>query len=255
MLKKIIQKLIPERTRLNLYFKYFKFRSLFYRGTSFYCVCCQKSFRKFLTHGNIPRKNAACPHCHSLERTRLLYFYLERETDIFDGKKIVLHFAPERMLEKKIKSTGCDYVSADINPAYADQVIDITDIPYPESTFNYIICSHVLGHVPDEKKAIDEMYRVLKPGGRAIVLTVINKEMTTTFEDQTIQSPDDKLKNYGENDLVRLHGLDFEERLKRANMDIRKIDYRNTFTKSENIKYSLGDGNRELIFDCIKLKD
>jgi SAM-dependent methyltransferase len=255
MLKEAIRKFIPERIRLNLYYNFFRFRSLFYRGKKFYCVCCQKSFRKFLQHGNIPRKNAACPYCNSLERTRLLYFYLERETNIFEGKKKVLHFAPERMLEKKLKSTGSDYVSADINAAYADQVIDITSIPYPENTFDYIICSHVLGHVPNEKKAIDEMYRVLKPGGSAFILTVIDRKSESTYEDKNIRTPEEKLMHYGENDLVRLHGLDFEQRLKRSNMDIRKIDYRNTFTKSENIKYSLGDGNRELIFDCIKLKD
>jgi SAM-dependent methyltransferase len=254
-MKNMIRKVISEKNRLKLFYLFFKVRSVFYRGSVYYCNCCNKSFRKFINHGNIPRENAACPYCGSLERTRLLLLYLLNETDIFEPGKKILHFAPEKMLEKKFKKIKNEYVPADINPAYADVVIDITNIPYPENTFDYIICSHVLGHVPDESKAIDEMYRVLKPGGRAFILTVINKELASTFEDHSIQSPIDKLKYYGECDLVRLHGLDFGKRLMRVNSEVHEVDYRKTFSESELKRFSLGDGDRELIFDCNKLMD
>ncbi len=252
MIKKIYRKLISEKSRIELKFLSFKVRAIFYYGNKKYCNCCGKSFRTFLTHGNIPRKNAACPYCNSLERTRLLYFFLERETDIFQKNKYVLHFAPERMLEKRLSSISENYISADINPAYAKTVVDITKIPYQENTFNFIICSHVLGHVPDEAKAIDEMYRVLKPGGKAVVMTVLGKRQDVTCEDPEITSPEGRLEHYGESDLVRLHGNDFTERLKRKGIEVEKIDYRSTFSEEEIEKFSLGDNQRELIFYCKK---
>ncbi|MBN2487372.1 MAG: methyltransferase domain-containing protein [Bacteroidales bacterium] len=253
ILKSIYKKIVSEKVRINVNYFYFKIRALYYIGNTCYCVCCKKSFRKFLDYGNNPRKNAACPYCNSLERTRLLQFYLEKETTIFAAGKKVLHFAPERMLERKFKKSGCLYISADINPALADMVVDITAIPFPDNYFDFIICSHVLGHVYDEGKAIDEMYRVLKTGGRALVLTVINQNSNKTLEDNNIQTATDRLKYYGEADLVRLHGNDFEFRLMRPKIEVRKIDYRGSFSAADKIRFSLGDSNRELIFDCIKL--
>ena len=174
MIRQLYKKILSERTRIEILFLWFQIRGFFLRGSNYYCVCCDSWYQKFLPYGNIQRENAVCPSCHSLERTRVLMFYLRNCTTIFRGGYKILHFAPERAIEKRLKKIRNIYLTADINPLYADHIVDITSIPYPENYFDYIICSHVLGHVPDEERAIDEMYRVLKPGGTAIILTPLD---------------------------------------------------------------------------------
>ena len=239
VIKLFIKQLVTERARINIRLFIYKLKSIFYTGNQFHCVCCNKSFSKFLTHGNIPRKNTRCPYCGSLERTRLVQLYLEKETTIFEEGKSVLHFAPEQMLEKRFAKIYTKYVSADINPALAKVVVDITQIPYSDNYFDYVICSHVLGHVPDEVKAIDEIYRVLKPAGRAIILTLIDNNSDITFEDAEIKSPEERLNQYGESDLVRLHGRDFGKRLTRKGIKIKAVDYRLQFSDIEQQRQSL----------------
>lgn len=252
MIKQIYKHIIPERFRNE--FIYFKYRviSVFYSGSKFYCNCCGKSFRKFLPHGIVVRKNAACPYCKSLERTRVLLFYLQNETDIFNNDKSILHIAPEKQLEKLLRKSSGNYISGDINPALAQEVVDITNIQYSTNTFDYIICSHVLGHVPDEQKAVREIYRVLKPGGLAIIMTVLGKNLAETYENNDIESSVDRIKHFGEPDLIRLHGRDFIERIKRPEVEVQEINYLQKFSKEEQERYSLGNNQRELIFQCIK---
>jgi SAM-dependent methyltransferase len=203
--------------------------------------------------GNILRENAKCPYCGSLERTRVLLFYLEKETDIFTKEHCkILHFAPERCLIPKFTQfTSVEYIDADINPDFANYVINIEAIPYPDDYFDYIICSHVLGHVTHEQKAIEEIYRVLKPDGKALIMTLIDKTKTHTFEDPSIMTSEERLKYYSEQDLVRLHGLDFAQRLSHC-FHVEEIDYRKHFDKDIQKRFSLGDGNREIIFTCTK---
>ncbi len=233
MIKKIARALLTERQRNELLIFLSQLKSLAYTGDTFYCNCCNKTFSKFLPYGNQPRTNARCPWCLSLERTRLLLCYLERETSVF---------TPGRG----------DYIAADLNPALGDMVVDITQIPFPEEYFDYIICSHVLGHVPDEAKAIDEMYRVLKPGGEALVMTVIDLSNPATYENRDVTTPEERLVHYGEPDLVRLHGTDFGRRLQRANAQVEEIDYSLRLTEAERRRLSTGNRERELIFRCVK---
>ncbi|WP_017259225.1 class I SAM-dependent methyltransferase [Pedobacter arcticus] len=229
-------------------------RALFFFGSNFYCVCCNRSFRKFLPYGNVSRKNAMCPYCASLERTRLLNLYLLNETDIFIKKKKTLHFAPEYMLSKKLRnSLKNDYVSSDLDPSVADIQQDIQSLTFKDTVFDYVICCCVLGHVADEIKAIDEIYRVLKIGGTAIINTVINLKEFETLELSGVSSEDERLKFYGEKDLLRLHGLDFRERLARKNVKIEMVDYSLKYSKEENKRQSLGNKERELFFVIEKL--
>ncbi|GAB3200265.1 hypothetical protein GCM10027293_20960 [Pontibacter aydingkolensis] len=145
-----------------------------------------------------------------------------------------------------------EYVDADINPAFANHVIDITAIPYPDSYFDLVICSHVLGHVPNEARAIQELKRVLKSNGTALILTLINPELTYTFEDESITTAAERLQKYGEPDLCRLHGADFGARLAKQGFNVAQIDYRLALPQEVVKRNSLGDGRRELIFKCIK---
>jgi SAM-dependent methyltransferase len=249
----IVKLIVPIQIRVVLYKVSYKIRWLFYRGNNFYCVCCGKSSEKFLNYGNVTRANAACPYCNSLERTRLLNYYLVKETDIFSGHKEILHFAPDGKLGSKLKKQSQNYVSADLMKGIADEVQDIQQLSYSDNKFDYIICSCVLGHVPNEEIAINEIYRVLKPGGKAFIMTVINLGTYKTLEDPMIKTEVDKLNFYGEKDLLRYHGEDFEHRLQRDNVEISKIDYSKEFSEEDQKKYSLGNKERELIFVAEKL--
>ena len=252
MIKKVYQTVLSERKRISIRLFLRRLVYPFYVGNKFYCNICGKHFRKFISKGNVRRLNAKCPYCHSLERGRVLDLYLEKELGIYQKKGIkILHFAPEYGLQKKMsRIKEVEYIDGDINPALANHVIDITSIGYENNYFDLIICSHVLGHVPEEALAIKEMYRVLKNDGVAIVMTLINPESPNTIEDKNIIKSEDRLKYYGEADLCRLHGLDFSNRLKEQGFYVEPIDYRKAFSAIDQEIHCLGDGQREMIFRC-----
>jgi len=253
MIKKIYKKFFSEKTRVEIRIFFEKKRAFFYWGDNFECNCCGKRFRKLRPKGNIVRKNAKCPYCGSLERHRVLFFYIENETNLFTKKNCkLLYFAPEHCLLQKFKQCAfIDIIDADINPNYANYVFNIESIPYPNEHFDYIICSHVLGHVANEQKAIEELYRVLKPKGQALIMTLIDKTIEKTYEDPSISTPEERLKYYSESDLARLHGLDFAQRLSHC-FKVDEIDYRKNFDDDKQKRFSLGDGRREIIFKCTK---
>jgi SAM-dependent methyltransferase len=253
MLKKIYKKIFSEKTRIKIRTGLERCTAFLYLGNQFECNCCGKTFRKLKSKGNVLRKNAKCPYCGSLERTRVLFFYLEKETTIFTKKDCkVLHFAPEQTLFSKfIKQKNIEYIDADINPNYANYVFDIEEIPYPDAHFDYIICAHVLGHVNNEQKAIEELFRVLKPDGQALIMTLMDKNREKTLEDSAVVTPEERLQHYSEQDLARLHGLDFAQRLSHR-FKVEEVDYRQKFAETIQKRFSLGDGAREIIFNCTK---
>lgn len=254
-LKTIYKSIFNESIRLKITVFRRKLKGFILKGNKVECNCCGKTFRAFLPKGNgiDLRENAECPNCGSLERTRLLLFYLQQETDLFKNQNKLLHIAPEDSLKKIFKSSlNIKYVNGDLNPNYADEIINLTNIQYPDNYFDYIICSHVLGHIPDEQRAIQEMYRVLKPNGIAFVLTLLNRQDVTTIEDKNIQSEAERLKIYGEKDLVRIHGNDFQKRLQSPGFIVEKIDYTQNLPAEIIIKHSINDNERGIIFKCIK---
>jgi SAM-dependent methyltransferase len=254
-IKGIYQRLFSEKRRIKNRLLINKITSVLYLGKAFRCNCCGKSFRKFKSKGNglETRKNAQCPYCSSLERTRNLLFYLRNETELLNVPATLLHFAPEWCLLPVFKKAShLNYIAADINPSFAEHQIDITSIPFSDKSVDYIICFHVLGHVPDEKKAIEEMYRVLKSTGIAFISTIIDPLNPHTFETDDANTPDKCLQYYSEPDLVRLHGRDFDQRLMQGGFKVEVIDYRICLGKEMQAKYALGDGKRELIFKCTK---
>lgn len=255
LLKSIYKRVFSLKFRNQIITALKKLQSLFLSGNSVTCNCCGHSYRHFLPKGSVSkRENAECPHCGSLERTRLLLFFLEKETAAFERGKTVLHFAPENGLKAifKAKKETHEYVNGDIDTDLADEVIDITKIQYPENAFDYIICSHVLGHVPDEKKAITEMFRVLKNGGTAIVLTLLNAENVPTHENEALITEEERLETYGEKDLVRLHGNDFAERLRNPGFQVEAINYEQQLPEAIRKQFQLSNHNRGTIFKCVK---
>ena len=131
----------------------------------------------------------------------------------------MLHIAPEPCLEARFKDLLHDgYLSADLSSPRAMEKLDITDIPYPDETFDVIYCSHVLEHVLDDRRAMREFCRVMKDIGWAILLVPITSEKT--FEDSSIVAPAERLRVFGQKDHVRRYGPDYVDRLRDAGFTV-----------------------------------
>jgi predicted SAM-dependent methyltransferase len=248
--------LIPKKYHFKVKQIYYRFRSLFYIGNRFICPCCNGHFRTFLQFGIKSRPNALCPKCGSLERHRLLWLYLKHRTNLFSENLKVLHFAPEYIFQRTFKTMlNLDYISADLDSPIALVKIDITNILYKDNMFDAILCNHVLEHVLDDKKAMRELFRVLKPGGWAIIQVPIWTNRNETFEDQTITSPEQRKRIFGQPDDVRMYGKDYKDRLEKAGFVVKVDDYVKELDAKTIKKYCLMED--EDIYFCIKpnLKD
>ena len=222
-----------------------------YYGTGRWCPVCGKSSRLFRSFGAVPREDAQCVHCDALERHRLLWLYLNKHTDLFDGKpKKVLHVAPELCFESRFRQRlGDSYITADLFNPRAMVSMDITDIQYPDESFDVIYCSHVLEHVHDDKKAMREFCRVLKKTGWAILLVPITSDVT--FEDPTITDPQERLKAFGQEDHVRRYGPDYVSRLEEAGFNVQMTTIAELAHEQDIIKMGLTAASGEIYF-CTK---
>ncbi|MET0659299.1 MAG: methyltransferase domain-containing protein [Steroidobacteraceae bacterium] len=223
-----------------------------YRGVGRHCPVCEKPAKRFAPYGIPPREEACCIHCGSLERHRMTWLYLQRETDLFDGQaKCVLHIAPERQFEKVLrKRIGSGYLTADLLNPRAMVQMDVTDIQYEDDAFDVVYCSHVLEHVDDDNKAMRELRRVLKPSGWAIVLVPLTVE--TTFEDPSVTDPGERLRLFGQDDHVRRYGPDFAERLRNAGFSVKLVEPEDFLTSDEISAMRIGVDVDDKIFVCTK---
>ena len=163
----------------------------------------------------------------------------------------MLHVAPEPIFESRFKKQlGHNYLSADLFNPLAMVKMDITDIQYPDQSFDVIYCSHVLEHVQDDKKAMKEFFRVLKNNGWAILLVPITSEKT--FEDPSIIDPAQRLKAFGQDDHVRRYGPDFADRLADAGFTVQITTVSDLVNSEDATKMGLKSVNDGLIFYCIK---
>ncbi len=181
----------------------------------FYCPVCHTWDREFLTFGLIRRPNARCPTCQSLERHRLVWCFFQRCTDLLQPpRKKMLHFAAEAMIASHLSRLDhLEYITADLLlPAMVK--VDITNIQFADQTFDVVYCSHVLEHVPDDRQAMRECYRILKAGGWAVFMVPLFS--APTIEDPSITDPKERERLFGQIDHVRKYGPDFEDRLKDA---------------------------------------
>ena len=244
MLKTLVGFLLKKipRTLLQRISKpFFKIISIYYTGNNVQCPICRKSFRKFFPYGREARDNALCTNCLSLERHRLIYLYLERETTIFKKNTQLLHIAPEDcLIDIFKKSNNIEYTTADLYSPLADIKMDIHKMPFDDNCFDFIMCNHVLEHVENDIKALSEIKRVLKKGGRAIVQVPFYYPIPDkTIEDKSITSKADREKLYGQDDHVRKYGKDYEKRLKEGALKTIVIDQSKFLSNSEKIKYGL----------------
>lgn len=215
--------------------------SIFYIGNKVECTVCHKHYRKFLPYGyGEPRENALCPHCLALERHRLMQLYLQNKTDFYTAKPHVLHVAPEYCFIKRFeKLLGNNYITADLESPLAKVKMDVQAIPFPDNTFDVIFCNHIMEHVDSDLIALQELYRVLKPGGWGIIQSPINPNREVTYEDPTITSPEERAKHFGQYDHVREFGLDYGKRLARGGFVVFEDDYVKTLPLAEVKRYAL----------------
>lgn len=186
------------------------------------CPCCGARLRGFVAGGYEGRRVAGCPRCGSLERHRMLWLCLRDRADLLPAGGRLLHFAPERCLSRRLaRVPGLHYVTADLDPENAMVAADVTRIPFPDACFDGIICSHVLEHVDDDRAALAELHRVLKPGGWAIVLAPVDESRETTLEDPEARTPQDRERLYGHPEHVRLYGRDYADRLRQVGFEVR----------------------------------
>ncbi|MEN8119063.1 MAG: class I SAM-dependent methyltransferase [Bacteroidota bacterium] len=250
LIKFIVRK-IPRPVLIKFSFVFGKIVSFFYIGNKVECTVCGKHFRKFLPYGNLGQDNRLCPSCLSLERHRLIWLYLKDKTNFFTDKLDVLHIAPEQPFYKRFeKLENLNYTTADLESPIAEVKMDIREMPFEDNSFDVLLCNHVLEHIDDELKATNEIKRVLKPGGWAILQVPLDTSLETTYEDLNITDPKEREKHFGQYDHVRLYGRDYAQRLEKSGLKVTADDFVKKFSDDEVGRYRF-DKN-EMIYFCKK---
>ena len=222
---------------------------LLYVGRGKECPVCGCQRRKFLPYGYVEqRENALCPNCLALERHRLLWLWLLRESDLGRGAMALpkmLHIAPEVALMRRFRKMYAReaerYVTADLESPLADIHFDVQQIPLEDESFDVVICNHILEHVEDDGKALSEIFRVMKREGWGVILSPIDPSREFTFEDDSITDPDERTRIFGQYDHRRIYGRDYAQRLERVGFEAYEIDYRQTLSRAEQERYALTD--------------
>lgn len=241
---KIILNILPRPLLIRLSYIARPILVLFLKGKTFTDPIDGKSFRSFLPYGyGAQRDNVLSPSTLSLERHRLLWLYLKNETDFFSAEKSVLHFAPEQCFLKRFKKLkNLDYTTTDLESPIADVKADICNLPFKDNSYDIILCNHVLEHIPDDTKAMQELYRVLKPGGYGIFQIPQDLSREETFEDDTITDKKERAKIFGQYDHVRVYGRDYFDKLRSIGFKVDEVDYTSNLSEDEITKYCLAQG-------------
>lgn len=243
---------IPRQFLIRLSYLLRPFLVLFYKGKNYQDPIDGKTYRKFLPYGyENQRENVLAPGTLSLERHRLLWLFLKNETSFFSEPLRVLHFAPEQAFYKRFrKQKNLTYTTTDLNSPLADVKADICNLPFADNSFDFILCNHVLEHIPDDKKAMSELYRILKPGGTGIFQIPQDLNRDTTFEDNTITDRKERAKIFGQYDHVRIYGRDYFNKLRKAGFHVEEADYTSNLPEETINYYRLAKG--EIIPVCKK---
>lgn len=219
------------------------FVAFYLKGKNYTDPIDGKSFRKFLPYGyDTQRPNVLAPGTLSLERHRLLWLYLQKETDFFTSTKSVLHMAPEQCFLKRFKRLPHQYTTADLYSPIADVKADITNLPFENDSFDIIFCNHVLEHIPDDTKAMRELFRVMKPGGFGIFQIPQDLNRAETFEDDSITDPKERARIFGQYDHVRVYGRDYFDKLRSIGFEVSEVDYTQKIAPELVEKYRLMKG-------------
>lgn len=241
---KLVLNIVPRPLLIRLSYIARPILAFFLKGKNYTDPIDGKSFKSFLPYGyGKQRNNVLSPSTLSLERHRLLWLYLQNETDFFSAEKKVLHFAPEQCFLKRFrKLNNIDYTTTDLLSPIADVKADICNLPFKDNSYDVILCNHVLEHIPDDTKAMQELYRVLKPQGMAILQIPQDLNRKVTFEDDSITDKKERAKIFGQYDHVRVYGRDYFNKLRSIGFMVEEVDYTATLHIQTIEKYCLAKG-------------
>lgn len=231
----------------------FHLRSCQYKGNNFYCPLCNFKAKKFLDSPYGIRKNVRCPRCNSLERHRAQWIFGLRNLKFFNYDSFsVLHFAPEFCISQRlIKTKNCIYKTAEYSSkSLADYHIDIQNTELNPEMFDIVICNHILEHVDDDHKALKEIFRILKTGGKAFIQVPVDINLENSFEDSEITDPVQRKVHFGQQDHKRLYGNDFPKRLEKAGFSVSTVRFWEKLSEKELNYYAITDF--EPVYICSK---
>ncbi|NNG27104.1 MAG: methyltransferase domain-containing protein [Ignavibacteriaceae bacterium] len=237
-IKKIISSAFPKRViiKCESIFRFFHFQ--FYRGNRFKCNVCDKKLRKFI---ELKSGDKLCPFCGSSSRNRRLWNILKSE--YLRSNIRVLHFSPSRSLKRFLsKDPSLNYITSDFMGEFeADKHYNITNINESDNSFDLIICYHILEHIEDDRAGMNELYRVLKPGGSCIIQTPFKDG--EIYEDATIKTAEDRLKYFGQKDHLRIYSVDgLKDRLTDSGFNVNINEFKeeeDNFNCFNSIEYVL----------------
>jgi SAM-dependent methyltransferase len=241
---KTILNTVPRPLLIRLSYLVRPILAFFLKGNKYTDPIDGKSYKSFLPYGyGNQRNNVLSPSTLSLERHRLLWLYLKNETNFFSDNLKILHFAPEQAFYKRFRNmANLDYVTTDLNSPLADVKADICNLPFKDNEFDIILCNHVLEHIPDDKKAMQELYRVLKVGGMGIFQIPQDLSREKTFQDDSITDKKERAEIFGQYDHVRIYGRDYFDKLRSIGFKVEEVDYTSTLPKDHITRYCLANG-------------
>jgi SAM-dependent methyltransferase len=239
------KRILPKRAYYRFcatYDTFFRFsRYLAYKGPGHQCPLCGQHFRRFVAEPGVPSpvfqmehvigggpfEESRCPYCDSSERERHVYLYLREMTDVLRRPVMLLHVAPEARLQPILRRhKNIDYVSADLTSPLAEIKIDLTVAPFAPESFDVVLCNHVLEHIREDRRAMSEILRVLRPGGWALLQVPIAPSRPQSLEDLSIADPLERQRLFGQRDHVRLYGADYRQRLEKVGFNVETTSIR-----------------------------
>lgn len=227
-------------------------RAAAFLGRRYTCPCCGWKLRAFTRGGASmrTRHHGYCPRCNSKARHRRDWLYLRDRTDLFSASLRLLHISPKYSLSRRLsRMDNLRYVAGDLeHRPHVSMRFDVSTLPLRSGTFDCAVCIHVLEHVERDRHAIAEIYRVLKPGGWALITVPVRLDQPT-FEDATIMSPEGRMRAFGETDHVRFYGSDFVDRLESCGFTV-EIDRAESLDEATKDRYGLLED--ENVFFCRK---
>ncbi|HEX4887686.1 MAG TPA: methyltransferase domain-containing protein [Luteibaculaceae bacterium] len=244
---------VPRPILIRLSYLFNKIAPLIYAGNRFEDPIDGRKYRKLLPYGAlVMRENVLAPGSLSLERHRLLWLYLQKKTNFFTAPKLkVLHIAPEQCFYKRFRNqSNLEYLTGDIESPLADVKFDLHQAPFEDNSFDVIFCNHVLEHVDDYMQCMRELKRIMKPGGWGIFQVPIDYQRSTTYEDKSITSEEDRLIHYWQKDHVRLFGNDYPQHLRNAGFEVVEEHLQKEIGQLLSNRYRLPD--YEPIYLCKK---
>jgi len=185
------------------------------RGAAAYCPCCGVWQRPF---NDVIQPDRQCWVCGSLERHRLLSILFDLRPELLRPGLRILHIAPEAQLRDRVKHGASRYVAGDLTARFGPERLDVTALPFGAGEFDAVICNHVLEHVPDDRRAMREIRRVMGPGGWALLLVPEVRE-AETFETPDVTDPEELFRLHGQHDHVRTYGWDYLDRLRESGLE------------------------------------